>query len=141
MTSKLTIDRNLKRCVKHQNILADFSRFCAKELGINESLLLEIVGSRGNNGITTTAFYDPTSHLIRIYGKNRAIVDICRSIGHEMTHMSQMIEGRLKFPVQDVGGEIENEANARAGELIKAYAKSSPKRKKIYESLKRKKVL
>ena len=55
--------------------------------------------------------------------------------------MSQMLEGRLDFPVQDVGGDIENEANARAGELIKAYAKSSPARKRIYESIRKRRLL
>ena len=141
MTSKLIIDKGLKRCLDHQNIIADFCIFCARDLSLNSQLRIEVVSKRGQNGISTTAFYDPENHMIRIYGKNRAIVDICRSIAHEMTHMSQMLEGRLDFPVQDVGGDIENEANARAGELIKAYAKSSPARKRIYESIRKRRLL
>ena len=45
------------------------------------------------------------------------------------------IENRIKFPVQDAGGDIEDEANAKAGEMIKIFAKSKPERKRIYESL------
>ena len=48
----------------------------------------------------------PNTHRIVIYGKDRAVVDICRSIAHEMTHMQQMVEDRLSFPVQDAGGEL-----------------------------------
>ena len=141
MTSKLIIDKSLKRCLNHQNIIADFCIFCAKDLSIKGKLIIEVVSAREKNGISTTAFYDPGNHLIRVYGKNRAVVDICRSIAHEMTHMSQMLAGRINFPVQDVGGNIENEANARAGELIKAYALSSPHRKRIYESIRKKRLL
>ena len=46
--------------------------------------------------------------------------------------------GMLVGDIQDAGGSIEDEANARAGELIKLYAKSHPKRKRIYESAIRK---
>jgi hypothetical protein len=57
-----------------------------------------------------------------------------RSIAHEMTHMMQDQTGLINGPIRDAGGFHEDQANSRAGELIKLFAKSSPERKKIYES-------
>ena len=130
---QVNIDEKLDRCTQNESLITEFSEFCADKLGINELIIIKIVNNRSKDGLRTTADYSPDDHLIRVYGKNRAIVDICRSIAHEMTHMHQMINGKLKFPVQDVGGEIEDEANAKAGEIIKLFAKSLPSRKAIYE--------
>tara|TARA_Y100000034_G_scaffold136763_1_gene215534 strand:+ start:4072 stop:4572 length:501 start_codon:yes stop_codon:yes gene_type:complete len=135
--SDILIDEKLERCVNMSSLIEDFCMFCKKNLNIKQPINIEIVENRENAGIKTTAFYNPDNHIIKVYGKNRAVVDVCRSIAHEMTHMAQMIEGRIKFPVQDTGGQIEDEANARAGELIKLFAKSRPKRSKIYESLRK----
>ena len=131
----LKISPSLERCISHKDLIGDFCHYVSKFLSIlSTPISIEIVDNREKNGVKTTAFYDPNTHRIVIYGKDRAVVDICRSIAHEMTHMQQMVEDRLSFPVQDAGGEIEDEANAKAGEIIKLFAKSSPERLKIYES-------
>jgi len=134
-TALIKIDSSLKRCLDMKEIIYDFCNYTSDELGIDRNLIdVSIVDNRDNSGIRTTAFYNPQNHKIVVYGKNRAVVDICRSIAHELTHMQQMLESRIKFPVQDVGGEIEDEANARAGEIIKSFAQSSDGRKRIYEN-------
>jgi hypothetical protein len=47
-----------------------------------------------------------------------------RSIAHELVHHKQYEEGRLNGPKPpDIGGEIEDEANAKAGQFIKMFAK------------------
>ena len=43
--------------------------------------------------------------------------------------------GILKGTIRDAGGFHEDQANAKAGELIKLFAKSKPGRKMIYEML------
>ena len=134
----LHIDEDLSRCRNNEKMLSDFVDYCVDFLEINIPPEVELVSNRENSKVRTTAFYDPESHLIRVYSKDRAIVDICRSIAHELTHMSQNLKGQISFPVQDVGGHIEDEANAKAGEIIKAYAKSSKERSAIYESIARK---
>jgi hypothetical protein len=52
------------------------------------------------------------------------LVDICRSIAHELTHNKQReIESfKMDEKVQNIGGWIEDEANAKAGILIKDFA-------------------
>lgn len=133
----IAISEDLQRCHDKKDIIEDFCNFCAHELLISEDIDIKIVSNRESENIKTTAFYDPSNHNIVVYGKDRAIVDICRSLCHEMVHMSQMLEDRISFPVQDAGGEIEDEANAKAGELIKVFAKSDISRKEIYESVRK----
>ena len=129
----IVIDHNLERCTENKGLIFDFCMFCKEFLEIDHPLKIELVSDREKSNITTTAFYNPENHLIRVYCKDRAIADICRSIAHEMTHMSQMLESRIEFPVQDAGGHIEDEANSKAGEVLKLFAKSDPERKSIYE--------
>jgi hypothetical protein len=46
-----------------------------------------------------------------------------RSIAHEMVHHKQFENNKLNVKPPDIGGEIEDEANAVAGQLIKLFAK------------------
>jgi hypothetical protein len=54
------------------------------------------------------------------------LVDIMRSVAHEMVHHKQFEQGRLNVKPPDIGGEIEDEANAKAGQYIKMFAKENP---------------
>jgi hypothetical protein len=132
---KLVISKNLGLDNKKLSILQDFCKYCIAFLDITSPVKIYVVDSRELHGIKTTAYYDRSNSIIKIYGKNRALVDICRSICHELVHCSQDEQGLLVGVIQDAGGEIEDEANARAGEVIKRFAKSSEGRKSIYESL------
>ena len=87
-----------------------------------------VVIQNGRSGLKTTANYDYRQpvKIIRVNGKNRLLVDICRSVGHEMVHHKQFEQGRLKVTPPDIGGEIEDEANALAGQFIKMYAQIDP---------------
>jgi hypothetical protein len=111
--------------------LNSFVKFVKKELGIEKVPTISIQANR--DGLKTTAHYDYTKEnkIVRVYGKNRALVDIMRSVAHELVHHKQFEEGRLEGPQPpDIGGEIEDEANAKAGQYIKMYAKIDPN---IYE--------
>jgi hypothetical protein len=47
-----------------------------------------------------------------------------RSIAHELVHHKQYEDGRLDGPKPpDIGGEIEDEANAKAGQFIKMFSR------------------
>ena len=59
------------------------------------------------------------SQEIKVYGKNRALVDVLRSIAHELVHHKQYENDELKGDIPDIGGPIEDEANAFAGRFIK----------------------
>ena len=135
---KLYISNKTNMTPEKTILMGEFINFCADSLPIKGEFKVYVIDNRERHGITTTAAYHRGENLIKIYGKERALVDILRSIAHEMTHLMQDENNALVGVIQDAGGPIEDEANAKAGELIKLFAKSNPERRKIYESLSRK---
>jgi hypothetical protein len=112
--------------VEDKEKMANFVKFVSKELELDETPTIVIKNNR--DGLKTTANYDYTKEnkIIKVCRKNRALVDVLRSIAHEMTHHKQFEQGRLEVKPPDIGGEIEDEANAKAGQFIKMYSKIDP---------------
>jgi hypothetical protein len=119
-------ERLLTKKEKDVKVMAAFVNFAKKELGIDDGIKVALTYERTPD-ITTTAYYN-LSGFVKIYVKDRAIIDVCRSIAHELVHHKQNIEGRLKDSVKDGedGSEIENEANAVAGIIIRKWGKLHP---------------
>lgn len=116
---------------KQKESITSFVKFVCSELGIKKCP--QVIVQNGRGELKTTASYNYTNELkvVRINGKNRATVDVMRSIAHELVHHKQWEDGRLDGPKPpDIGGEIEDEANAKAGQFIKMYSK---KDSSIYE--------
>lgn len=104
--------------------LNDFVKFIKKELKLKDVPTISIQNNR--EGLKTTANYDYTKEnkIVKVCSKNRALVDVMRSLAHELVHHKQWEDGRLNGPKPpDIGGDIEDEANAKAGQFIKMYAK------------------
>lgn len=115
-----------------KNTIDDFVEFVKKELGIDNEVDVQLQNNK--DGIKTTAVYkyqdegdkDFEQSEIRVFALGRALVDVLRSIAHEMVHHKQNEDGELKGKHSNVGGPIEDEANAVAGEMIKAYGLDHP---------------
>ena len=110
--------------------LHKFAKFVKHKLELEKAPSISIQNGRGD--LKTTANYDYTKEnkVIKVNAKNRALVDVMRSLAHEMVHHKQFEQDRLKVKPPDIGGEIEDEANAKAGQFIKMYSKIDPT---IYE--------
>jgi len=102
--------------------IQDFVGFVCNNLEMKNPVSIFLRNGR-DEYIKSTASYVPSENTNHINVKNRALVDICRSIVHELTHNLQRELG--KFNVNDyvlnIGGELENEADSCAGMLIKQY--------------------
>lgn len=103
--------------------LTDFIKFVKNELGLKNTP--KVVVQNGRKDLKTTANYDYTKpeKVIKVNAKNRMLVDVMRSVAHELVHHKQFEDGKLETKPQDIGGEIEDEANAKAGQFIKLFAK------------------
>ncbi len=114
-----------------QTIIRDFCEFCQKKLNIQEMPEIKLVDKKEEN--MSTGAYIPGSNKVLALAAHRAILDILRSIGHELTHRMQDETGILaKIPTQgdrgvndmsDVGVDFEDEANAKGGALIKEFSR------------------
>jgi hypothetical protein len=106
--------------------LQEFAKFVQKQLEIEIMPTISIQNGRGK--LKTTANYDHTkpNKIIRINAHKRALVDVMRSLAHELVHHKQWEKGELKVQPPDIGGPIEDEANAKAGQYIKMFSKIDP---------------
>ena len=110
----------------------DFVDFVKKELNINNDVEVKLQNDK--DGIKTTAVYKYKDgedekfedSEIRVFTLGRALVDVLRSIAHELVHHMQNEKGDLEGKVSNVGGPIEDEANSVAGEMIKKYGLKDP---------------
>ena len=110
----------------------DFVDFVKKELNINNDVEVKLQNDK--DGIKTTAVYKYKDgedekfedSEIRVFTLGRALVDVLRSIAHELVHHMQNEKGDLEGKVSNVGGPIEYEANSVAGEMIKKYGLKDP---------------
>jgi len=57
---------------------------------------------------------------------NRHIMDVLRTLAHEMVHYKQDINGQLKPDSGRDGSDEENEANAKAAVVMRLWAKMNP---------------
>lgn len=114
------------RSEKDMRMVADFVNFAKEQLGIKDDVKIELTFERTSD-LKTMAYYR-LDGVIKVYVKERNSVDIMRSISHELSHLQQHIQGRLTDIEKNGadGSEIENEANAKAGELIRLYGKMHP---------------
>ena len=106
--------------------LTEFTKFVVKYLEIENPPTIAVLDKRDR--LKTTANYDyaKENKIMKIFGGPRLTVDIMRSIAHELTHHKQWEDGKLKVRPPDIGCPIEDEANAKAGQFIKLFAKKDP---------------
>ena len=103
-------------------IVVEFLAFMVKKIGITKPYKIKLAVERTED-FKTYAYYVPSEGLVCVYVKNRGCADVLRSVSHELVHHFQNQNGKLNSGEQipDIGGSIEDEANAVAGQLVKEF--------------------
>lgn len=70
-----------------------------------------------------TGKHTPGDDYVWVYAKNRNLVDILRTVFHELVHVRQHELGKIKPGDSYPGSPIEAEADMLAGKYIKIYGK------------------
>lgn len=130
---EMLVDPKLEYDNTKINVVRQYIRFVVKELEIGGLFRLVLTTEKDKLGIKTTAYYRDQDKMVVVFAKGRMLGDILRSVTHELVHKKQYEEGRITHPVQDVGGEIEDEANAKAGSIIKKFIKTNSLGKFLFE--------
>ena len=112
--------------MNNKALMDKFILFVNDYLSLDEPCSIKLTKDRED--ITTTAYYDIVNRVICVYIKDRAIMDVMRSVAHELVHHHQNEKGQLKGLESEGadGSDIENEANAKAGEIIRVFGKQNP---------------
>lgn len=116
-----------------QSIINDFIEYCKKRLQIQGEPNIEFVEDR-DWAVKKHSFgsYNHEKNSIRVYTTNRNLADILRTLAHELVHEKQREVGKIKDgSAGETGSDVENEANALAGVLMRDYGKINDL---IYES-------
>lgn len=102
-------------------VYKSFISFCLQDLGIETNPNIYLLPSQNIYDITTGGYDRGDNIYCRV--EKRALIDCLRTIAHELVHLMQKEKGGFKIdePVQNIGGPIEDEANAVAGQLIKKF--------------------
>jgi hypothetical protein len=103
-------------------VVKDFISFVCGKLKMEEPVHVFLRKGR-DEYIQTTASYVPGDNTNHIRCGGRALVDILRSIAHELVHNRQRELNMFKpgEAVQNIGGHIEDQANSVAGVFIKDF--------------------
>jgi cytidyltransferase-like protein len=133
-TLNLSLNENK---IQKKSQIAEFVKFAVNELGIKNLPTVKFsYDTNESREKSTFGYFDPNANHIWVYIKNRNTADILRTLAHELVHHKQGEDNRLEQGSGETGSEIENEANAQAGILLRKFGKEN---KGIYESIMTKK--
>lgn len=109
-------------------LLGAFLKFIMSKLNLKQ--LPQIDFQRHLDSEITThqtfGYYDPDTDAIRIAVGQRHIMDIFRTLAHELVHHRQRQLGQVHQGSGDTGSDQENQANALAGVLMREFADLEP---------------
>jgi cytidyltransferase-like protein len=117
-----------------KQLIKEFVKYVAKELELKT--LPQIKLSTNNAEVKerrSFGYFRPGDNNIWVYTQNRNMADMLRTLAHEMVHHKQAEDGRIDINSGETGSEIENEANAKAGVILREFGKTH---EMIYEGLK-----
>ena len=112
-----------------EEILQDFIRFCVAELKIKQMPTVKLrKDPQWSVRNRTFGRYINDQHLLEVAWGGRHIMDVLRTVAHELTHKHQHERDGSKMDntAGETGSPWENEANARAGILMRDYARMHP---------------
>lgn len=102
-----------------------FVKFVVKELNMKSlPSNIKFEGDDYSAEHLTFGTYNPSTDEIVIVKGNRHPIDVLRTLAHEMVHHKQREDGK-EMNGED-GSDVENEANAKAGELMRKFRQQQP---------------
>lgn len=108
-------------------MLDSFVSFASDKLGLKSMPTVRY--KTDDDAYNSFAAYNPSSNELSISTINRHPMDIFRSVAHELVHHKQNEDGRIGKNIAkegETGSDIENEANAEAGKIMRWFAKTNP---------------
>ena len=120
---------------KDRELMNNFIKFLQKKHPLKDDITIIFTGERIGQMSSGSRTQDSE---LKILTKGRMNRDIVRTLSHEWIHEKQ-IKQQGKTPGQDIGGPLEDEANAKAGSLIKQFEKENPEKEEMmYEGFNKK---
>lgn len=112
---------------KDIDILKSFAQYVSGELGLAKMPRI-IIKRKPEWSEQNGSFgqYIPDLNQLTLSLHGRHIIDVLRTLAHELTHAHQQQTTGIPDDGGDTGSDFENEANARAGEFMRHFADAHP---------------
>jgi len=126
--TKHMLNENIIPRSERIKIIKLFIKFVDNKLKLNKNMP-EITISYGENEAKNMKSFGvnaPTAKKIKVVDKNRNLADTLRTLAHELKHTDQSIKGQITQNSGNDGTDIENEANAFAGVVMREFGKKYP---------------
>jgi len=111
-----------------EQLIGAFIDFAAEHLELDELPQIELQRQNGRS-VEHKSFggYAPSERHISVTMTNRHIMDVCRTLAHELVHFRQDLRNELGPDSGKTGSPHENEANAEAAVIMRNWGKLHPK--------------
>ena len=110
-----------------KEIIQDFVEFCSNALNLESNVNLKIKRDpQWSVRNKTFGRYNNNRGTLEIAVGQRHIMDVLRTVAHELTHQKQHETVIVPPDAGEDGSDFENEANASAGVLMRQYGKRHP---------------
>jgi hypothetical protein len=110
-----------------EDTVTDFVDFCVNKLNIENTPQIRFkrdpAWSKRNR---TFGSYNHNTNELIVSLANRHVMDILRTVAHELTHQRQGEVADMPEDAGETGSKWENEANAKAGVLMREYGQQHP---------------
>jgi Zn-dependent peptidase ImmA (M78 family) len=108
--------------MEHKLSCEQFIAWCRPKLGLKGAIRVRLIQTPIQVGAQRSfGYYDPSDHQIVIQCADRHPTDVLRTLAHELVHMAQAQISPLTGEDGATGSDVENEANALAGILMRLW--------------------
>lgn len=113
----------------NEQTVYDFIAYAAQQLDIEKMPHIELhTDPDWSARERSFGRYSPETHTLEVNLANRHIMDILRTVAHELTHCKQHLSRPLPDHAGNTGSAWENQANAVAGAIMRDYAQANPEK-------------
>ncbi len=126
--NKITLTEAILPKEEKEKVIDDFVKFVDEKLELNNDLPEIVLSDDEKEAVEMKSFgkYTPETNELRVVVTNRNLADILRTLAHELVHHRQRKDNRIDQNSNETGSEIENEANALAGVLMREFGQKNP---------------
>ena len=110
-----------------RDTIKQFARSCFRQYGLKNPPKIRIQHNPDWSERTGTfGRFDPDTNTIELAVTGRHMLDILRTLAHELTHAKQNEQGEMPDDAGRTGSPYEDDANAQAGRMMRHWAEQHP---------------
>jgi len=120
------LPKSLHESTDTESTVQDFVGYVAKRLGIDKLPNIQLNKQIGTSEHPTFGLFDPETNSVQVAVSGRHIMDVLRTLAHELVHHKQRELDMIQPGDGATGSKIENQANAQAGIIMRDFADQNP---------------